>query len=55
MASSDMEFSAAVGYLDVPDEAVEYEVPAILPEVVDEYLTARSPVAAPAGGRVRLG
>ena len=55
VASSDMEFSAAVGYLDVPEESVEYEVPAILPEVVDEYLTARSPVAAPAGGRVRFG
>jgi 5'-nucleotidase len=52
VASSDLEFSEAVGYLPLPLEQVRYEVPTILPEVMRAYMARRSPVAAPAGGRV---
>ena len=52
VASSDLELSDTVGYLSLGLDQVQYEVPTILPEVVREYLAARSPVAAPAGGRV---
>jgi hypothetical protein len=52
VASSDLEFSEAVGYLPLPMDRVQYEVPTILPEVVREYLAKCSPLAAPVGGRV---
>jgi hypothetical protein len=31
-----MEFSDWVGYLVIPDEQAEYEVPKIMPEVLEE-------------------
>jgi 2',3'-cyclic-nucleotide 2'-phosphodiesterase (5'-nucleotidase family) len=53
VASSDLEFSTMVGYLVLGFEEVEYEVPTILPEVVEEYLARRVPLAPPPGGRLR--
>jgi len=38
VAASDMEFSEILGYLPIADEEIEYEVPTILPEVVEAYL-----------------
>ncbi len=52
VASSDLELSDTVGYLPLSLDRVQYEAPTILPEVVREYLAARSPLTAPAGGRV---
>jgi hypothetical protein len=43
VAATDMEFSEWVGYLAIPDEQVEYEVPIIMPEVLEEYVAKRSP------------
>jgi 5'-nucleotidase len=53
VAASDLEFAESVGYLPLALDQVRYEVPIILPEVVREYMTRRSPVAAPVGGRVK--
>jgi hypothetical protein len=36
LASTDMEFSDWAGYLVIPDEQAEYEVPRIMPEVLEE-------------------
>jgi 5'-nucleotidase len=52
VATSDLEVSEAAGYLPLTLDQVTYEVPTILPEVVREYMAARSPVAAPVGDRV---
>ncbi len=52
VASSDLEFSSLVGYLPLGFDEVEYEVPIILPEVVEEYLSRRVPLPAPARGRL---
>lgn len=38
VAATDMEFSDWVGYLVIPDELVEFEVPTIVPEVLQEYI-----------------
>lgn len=51
VAASDFEFSEIVGYLVIPDEQVEYELPTIMPEVLEDYIRARSPLAEPRGGR----
>jgi 2',3'-cyclic-nucleotide 2'-phosphodiesterase (5'-nucleotidase family) len=46
VASTDMEFSDWVGYLPIPDEQVEYELPTIMPEVLEDYIAKHSPVDA---------
>jgi len=52
VAATDMEFSDWVGYLVIPDEQVEYEVPTIVPEVLEEYVARHSPVSLPQNGRL---
>ncbi len=52
VASSDFEFSEQVSYLVIPDEQVEYEVPTIMPEVLEDYIRKYSPVGAPAANRI---
>jgi hypothetical protein len=54
VASTDMEFSDWVGYLIIPDEQVEYEVPTIMPEVLEDYIAKHSPVHLPAEGRIKF-
>jgi 2',3'-cyclic-nucleotide 2'-phosphodiesterase (5'-nucleotidase family) len=54
VAATDMEFSDWVGYLVIPDEQVEYEVPTIMPEVLEEYIAKNSPVSLPKNGRLSL-
>ncbi|CAG0927561.1 5'-nucleotidase / UDP-sugar diphosphatase [Thermoflexales bacterium] len=44
VAGTDLEFSELVGYLVVPDELVTYEVPTIVPEVLEEYLPQHRPI-----------
>jgi 2',3'-cyclic-nucleotide 2'-phosphodiesterase (5'-nucleotidase family) len=52
VASTDMEFSELTNYLVIPDEQVEYEVPTIMPEVLEDYIRQHSPVRAPEGNRI---
>ncbi len=54
VASTDMEFSDWVGYLLISDEQVEYEIPTIMPEVLEEYIAERSPISNISMGRIRL-
>lgn len=54
VAATDMEFSEFYGYLVIPDEQVEYEVPTITPEVLEDYITKHSPVEMPASGRIKI-
>jgi 2',3'-cyclic-nucleotide 2'-phosphodiesterase (5'-nucleotidase family) len=44
VAGTDLEFSEIIGYLVVPDELVTYEVPTIVPEVLEDYFARHSPV-----------
>jgi 2',3'-cyclic-nucleotide 2'-phosphodiesterase (5'-nucleotidase family) len=53
VAATDMEFSDIYGYLVIPDEQVEYEVPTIMPEVLEDYIARHSPVHPAALGRIR--
>jgi 2',3'-cyclic-nucleotide 2'-phosphodiesterase (5'-nucleotidase family) len=52
VASSDFEFAGFVGYLPLPDGQVEYEVPTIMPEVLEDYIARHSPLDAPYIGRI---
>jgi 2',3'-cyclic-nucleotide 2'-phosphodiesterase (5'-nucleotidase family) len=52
-AATDLELSDATGYLVIPDEEVEYEVPTIMPEVLEAYITKCSPLSKPQGGRIQ--
>lgn len=52
VASTDMEFSDWVGYLPIPDEQVEYELPTIMPEVLEDFIHAHSPLGAGFSNRV---
>jgi 2',3'-cyclic-nucleotide 2'-phosphodiesterase (5'-nucleotidase family) len=54
VATTDMELSDWVNYLVVPDEQVEYEVPTIMPEVLEDYITKHSPVPSPTPGRITI-
>jgi len=44
VAGTDLEFSEIIGYLVVSDELVEYEVPIIIPEMLEDYLARHSPI-----------
>ncbi|MBN1890215.1 MAG: bifunctional metallophosphatase/5'-nucleotidase [Thermoflexales bacterium] len=52
VAATDLEFSEILNYLVVPDQQVEYEVPTIVPEVMEEYVAKYSPLGAPSEGRI---
>lgn len=52
VASTDMEFSEYVNYLIIPDERIEYEVPTIMPEVLEDYIRENSPLNVPKGNRI---
>lgn len=52
VATTDFELSDLAGYLVIPDEQVEYEVPTIMPEVLEAYLLKYTPIAKPRGGRI---
>lgn len=43
VAATDMELSDFIGYLALPAEQIEYEVPTIMPEVLEDYLARHSP------------
>jgi len=52
VASTDMEFAAFIDYLLIPDENIEYEIPTIMPEVLEEYIRQNSPL--PLHGGIRI-
>jgi 2',3'-cyclic-nucleotide 2'-phosphodiesterase (5'-nucleotidase family) len=54
VATTDFELSDLAGYLVIPDEQVEYEVPTIMPEVLEAYIMKYSPIQKPQGGRVTI-
>ena len=47
VASTDMEFSDWVGYLVIPEEDIEFEVPTIMPEVLQDYILQHAPLEKP--------
>lgn len=51
-AATDFEFSDIAGCLVLPDEQVEYEVPTIMPEVLEDYIMKHSPLQRPTDGRI---
>jgi 5'-nucleotidase len=44
VVGTDLEFSKIIDYLVVPDELVTYEVPIIVPEILEDYLAQHSPI-----------
>jgi hypothetical protein len=54
VAATDFELSDIAGYLVIPDEQVEYEVPTIMPEVLEAYVMKYSPIQKPIGGRITI-
>jgi len=53
-ASTDMEFADYINYLVIPFEQMEFEVPTIMPEVLEEYIAKHSPIQKPEAGRILL-
>jgi 5'-nucleotidase len=54
IATSDLELSEILNYLFIPDDWVEYEVPTILPEVVEDYIRRHTPIIEIPMGRIRM-
>jgi hypothetical protein len=52
VAATDMEFADFINYLPLPMTQFEFEVPTIMPEVLEDYIARHSPVNSPAGGRM---
>lgn len=53
VAATDREFYDYIGYLVIPQDQIEFELPTILPEVFMDYLAKYSPLPAPAADRIR--
>ncbi len=57
VAGTDLEFWDAPGYpgyLPLAEDQIELEVPTIMAEVMEEYIARRSPLPAPALGRIQF-
>jgi len=52
VASTDMEFAEFINYLPIPDEKIEYEIPTIMPEVLEDYIRQNSPLPRHGGNRI---
>lgn len=52
VASTDMEFAEFINYLLIPDENIEYELPTIMPEVLEDYIRKKSPLALHVNNRI---
>jgi 5'-nucleotidase len=52
VAATDLEFADFIGYLPLPLSQIEFEVPTIMPEVLEDYISRHSPVNNPAGSRI---
>jgi 2',3'-cyclic-nucleotide 2'-phosphodiesterase (5'-nucleotidase family) len=54
VVATDIEFSAYIGYLPLEDGLVQYEVPTIMPEVLQEYLAVHNPLQVIQNNRIRV-
>jgi hypothetical protein len=54
IAATDMEFADYIDYLVIPFEQIQFEVPTIMPEVLEEYIGRHSPIQRPKAGRVTV-
>ena len=54
VAVTDLEISDILDYLVVPDDQAQYEVPIVLPEIIEEYIAAHSPIESVLMGRITL-
>jgi 2',3'-cyclic-nucleotide 2'-phosphodiesterase (5'-nucleotidase family) len=54
VATTDLEISEILGYLPIPDSEAQYEVPIVLPEIIEEYIKKHSPIQAVEMGRLIL-
>lgn len=52
--ATDVEFSEVTGYLVIPDEEIEYEVPTIMPEVLEAHIMKHTPLPKPQSGRIEI-
>jgi hypothetical protein len=52
IAATDMEFTDFIQYLPLPMTQFEYEVPTIMPEVLEDYIARHSPLSRPVTGRI---
>jgi 2',3'-cyclic-nucleotide 2'-phosphodiesterase (5'-nucleotidase family) len=52
VAATDLEFYDFMGYLVIPAEQIRFEVPTIMPEVLEDYIARRSPLGAPDANRI---
>ncbi len=54
VATTDLEISNILNYLVIPDSEVNYEVPTVLPEIIEEYIRKHSPIQEITMGRIVL-
>jgi 2',3'-cyclic-nucleotide 2'-phosphodiesterase (5'-nucleotidase family) len=54
VATTDLEISNILNYLVIPDSEVDYEVPTVLPEIIEEYIRKHSPIQNIKMGRILL-
>lgn len=54
VATTDLEISEILGYLVIPDNEVNYEVPIVLPEIIEKYIHKYSPIREIKMGRIVL-
>ena len=52
VAATDLEFYDFINYLPLPPDQVKLEVPTIMPEVLEDYITKHSPTQKPLPGRI---
>jgi 2',3'-cyclic-nucleotide 2'-phosphodiesterase (5'-nucleotidase family) len=54
VAATDLEFFDLVGYLHIPEDQIKYEVPIIMPEVVEAYIARHSPLGGQTEPRIQI-
>ena len=54
VAVTDLEISRLLNYCAIPDEQAQFEVPIVLPEIIEEYLATHSPIESVLMGRITL-
>lgn len=54
VATTDLEISEILDYLVIPESEVDFEVPTVLPEIIEEYIRKHSPIQEITMGRIIL-
>lgn len=52
VATTDLEISTILNYLPIPDSKAQYEVPIVLPEIIEAYIRKFSPIREVEMGRI---